>query len=106
MHPVRLLTFVRESGTYGPVTDDRPRPRLRETLKEAVVATTTRRRLLGALAALPLIGAAAPRLSRLVPVAWSRPAGDGTSASRCAACGSPGHSMLAADCPAASRGIV
>lgn len=75
-------------------------------LKEDVVAATTRRRLLGALAAIPLIGAAAPRLFRLAPRAWSRPTGDGTSASRCAACGSPGHSMLAADCPAASRGIV
>lgn len=70
------------------------------------MAATTRRRLLGAFAALPLVGVAAPRLLRLVPVAWSRPAGNGTSASRCAACGSPGHSMLAADCPAAPGGIV
>ena len=70
------------------------------------MATTTRRRLLGALAALPLIGAAAPRIARLVPAAWTRPAGDGTSASRCATCGSPEHSMLAAGCPATPGGIV
>jgi hypothetical protein len=70
------------------------------------VAATTRRRLLGLLAALPLAGVAVPRLSRLIPSAWSRPAAAGSSASRCAACGSALHSMLAADCPAAPGGLV
>jgi hypothetical protein len=38
-------------------------------------------------------------LGRLGPLA--RPAGAGTSTSRCAQCGSRDHTMLSGDCPAA-----
>lgn len=64
-----------------------------------------RRRLLGALAAVPLAGVAGSRLARVMPKAWSRPAAQGSSATRCAACGVAGHTMLDAACPAAPRGI-
>lgn len=70
------------------------------------MAATNRRRLLGILVALPMAGVVVPRLARLLPSGWSRPAAAGTSTSRCAACGLTGHTMLASDCPAARHGIV
>lgn len=70
------------------------------------MADTTRRRMLGVLATVPLVGVLAHRLSGMLPRAWSRPAADGTSATRCAACGASGHAMLDPLCPARPRGLV
>lgn len=70
------------------------------------MAATTRRRMLGLLAALPVAGALGSRLARFVPAGLSRPTADGTSATRCAACGSQNHTMLAAGCPANPEGLV
>ena len=68
----------------------------------------SRRRLLAAAASLPLL-LVARRAAELAGDAIAgaarsaRPAGDGTSATRCAQCGSPDHTMLDAACPLAPR---
>jgi hypothetical protein len=68
----------------------------------------SRRRLLTVAASLPLV-LAARRGAELAGDAIAgaaraaRPAGDGTSATRCAQCGSPDHTMLDAACPLAPR---
>jgi hypothetical protein len=68
----------------------------------------SRRRLLAAAASLPIL-LAARRGAELVGDAIAgaarsaRPAADGTSATRCAQCGSPDHTMLDAACPLAPR---
>ena len=69
----------------------------------------TRRRLLiaaGAASAFVVtergVRAASDAVGRAV--AAMRPAADGTSATRCALCGSPDHTMLDGRCPRAFRG--
>lgn len=62
----------------------------------------SRRRLLTGLASAPLAAVTAVAATRLgAHAALARPGGAGTSAQRCGQCGSPRHTMLAADCPAA-----
>lgn len=68
----------------------------------------TRRRLLAAGLGVPAILVArrgADALGDVVTAAirGARPAADGTSATRCAQCGSPGHTMLDPGCPLAPR---
>jgi len=64
----------------------------------------TRRRLLVPLAALTVTsafsGTVAARRRVMLP---GRPATAGTSATRCAQCGAPDHTMLERRCPAAPR---
>ncbi len=66
----------------------------------------SRRRLLSAVAAIPVI-LLVDRGARIVgdgvraAAAALRPSSQGTSASRCALCGSPDHTMLDPRCPAA-----
>ena len=68
----------------------------------------SRRRLLAAAASLPIL-LVARRGAELAGDAIAgaarsaRPAADGTSATRCAQCGSPDHTMLDAACPLAPR---
>lgn len=62
----------------------------------------SRRRLLSTIAALPLAGlagATAFRLGTHAPLL--RPGARGTTADRCAQCGSADHTMLTRGCPAA-----
>jgi hypothetical protein len=64
----------------------------------------TRRGLLGALLALPALGAAKVTGQALGSAAGVvRPVARGRSGDRCAQCGATGHTMLAAACPAAPR---
>lgn len=61
----------------------------------------SRRAVLGGTLALPALlalGWCSGRAAQLVAAA--RPPAAGTSTTRCAACGDPGHSMLDAACPA------
>lgn len=69
---------------------------------------TSRRRLL-ILAGVPALAIVAGRFADLAGIgaaagraaeAALRPSSIGSSATRCASCGSTGHSMLSADCPA------
>jgi hypothetical protein len=61
----------------------------------------SRRRLLAGLAGAPLAGAAAVAAARLGAHAGTlRPGARGSSDERCAQCGSSGHTMLDASCPA------
>ena len=68
----------------------------------------TRRRLLVLAAAIPAV-LAVERVHAVVgdlsarAIAGARPAGRGTSATRCARCGADDHAMLDASCPAAPR---
>lgn len=65
---------------------------------------TTRRRVLGAIAAVPLLAAGAT-LARAAQrsIAASRPAPIGRSAALCGACGSATHAMLDPACPATPK---
>lgn len=70
----------------------------------------SRRALLGAAAVVPVgvaAGALAASLGRLAGAAVERmrPSAVGTSATRCARCGDPSHTMLDATCPLAPRVI-
>lgn len=61
-----------------------------------------RRRLLTAVASLPVVGAVAVTVARLgAHAAMIRPAARGDSAHRCAQCGGRDHTMLSGGCPAA-----
>ena len=67
-----------------------------------------RRRLVAAALSLPvlaLMGRGVSLLGGAVTgaIRGARPAADGTSATRCAQCGSPDHTMLDAACPMAPR---
>jgi hypothetical protein len=64
----------------------------------------TRRRLLAATAALPILAAVQRGLEGLRSAAATvRPPGSGTSATRCAQCGAADHAMLDPRCPSAPR---
>ena len=65
---------------------------------------TTRRKVLGAIAAVPLFaaGATLARGTRRA-IAASRPGSIGRSAGLCGACGSSDHAMLDPTCPASPR---
>jgi hypothetical protein len=70
----------------------------------------SRRELLRIVAVIPVgaaVGAIAANAGRLLgaAVATVRPPAAGTSASRCARCGDPTHTMLDASCPMASKVI-
>ncbi len=61
-----------------------------------------RRKLLTAIASVPVVGAVAVAATRLgAHAAMMRPGARGDSATRCGQCGATGHSMLARGCPAA-----
>jgi hypothetical protein len=65
------------------------------------VTTVSRRRLLLTAALLPGAALAAHLVTGLDRAAASiRPPADGSSSRRCAACGSPAHTMLDGRCPA------
>ncbi len=68
----------------------------------------TRRRLVAAALSLPVIALAGRGISLVGDavsgaIRGARPAADGTSATRCAQCGSPDHTMLDATCPMTPR---
>jgi hypothetical protein len=68
----------------------------------------TRRRLLAVGLGLPVIlvarrGADALGGVMAAAIRGARPSADGTSATRCAQCGSPDHTMLDPGCPLAPR---
>jgi hypothetical protein len=68
----------------------------------------SRRRVIAAAAAMPFLLVARQGLAVIgnglsAAAAAARPAADGTSATRCAQCGSPDHTMLDAQCPLAPR---
>jgi hypothetical protein len=68
----------------------------------------TRRRLLAVGLGLPAFLVARRGVDALggvltAAIHGARPAADGTSATRCAQCGSPDHTMLDAGCPLAPR---
>ena len=70
----------------------------------------TRRELLRAAVMIPAGAITAALAIRAVEAvqataAQLRPEGDGTSATRCGACGAGGHTMLDARCPAARKVI-
>lgn len=70
----------------------------------------SRRELLGIAAVIPVgaaAGAIAANAGRILgaAVAAVRPPAAGTSASRCARCGDPSHTMLDASCPMERRAI-
>lgn len=70
----------------------------------------TRRRLILAASTIPalLIAQRAARSAGDIiagAVSAARPSADGTSATRCAQCGSPDHTMLDPQCPMAPRVI-
>lgn len=68
------------------------------TERTATTTRATRRTVIGGLAATPLVAVFARWAGRLRRhAAVIRPTAEGTSSTRCAACGAEGHSMLA--CP-------
>lgn len=100
-------------GTLGP-SDADPRPLLSMGAprhpggvpSRGVVAVPStpvpRRRLLAAIASVPVVGAAAVAATRLgAHAAMMRPGARGDSATRCGQCGAGDHTMLARGCPAA-----
>ena len=65
-----------------------------------------RRKLLTAIASVPIVGAVAVAATRLgAHAAMMRPGARGDSASRCGQCGAGDHTMLARGCPAAPQVI-
>ena len=61
-----------------------------------------RRKLLTAVASVPVVGAVAVAATRLgAHAAMLRPGSHGDTASRCGQCGADDHTMLARGCPAA-----
>jgi hypothetical protein len=72
------------------------------------VLALSRRRLILAAASLPALAVAGRGISLLGDAVAgaaraARPAGDGTSATRCAQCGASDHSMLDPRCPLAPK---